>query len=101
LSDLRNIFNNTRFHALAQKSDSPFEWARLTSEHVKGTNQMGSTPMRLDAEVAGTSASGTCLLNDMHGRIMPEIMPEDDNKESTAMFLSVMQVFYIIGTALR
>jgi hypothetical protein len=62
---------------------------------------MGSTPMRFDAEVAGTSASGTCLLNDMHGRIMPEIMPEDDNKESTAMFLSVMRVFYIIGTALR
>jgi hypothetical protein len=48
------IFNDTRFHALAQKSDSPFECARLPSEHVKGAKKMGSTLMRFDAEVAGS-----------------------------------------------
>jgi hypothetical protein len=54
LSELRNIFNDAHFHVLAQKSDSPFERARLAPEHVKGTNKVGSTPMHFDVMGAGT-----------------------------------------------
>ncbi|KAG2342102.1 hypothetical protein BDR05DRAFT_1060412 [Suillus weaverae] len=40
--------------------------------------------------VAGTSTSGTHLKDNMYGRIIAEIMSDDDNEESITMFLSVM-----------
>jgi len=91
LADQPNTFDNGHFKTLAQKSDGLFEWARLVCEYIKGTNRVGMDPMeRFEAVVAGTSAKGTRLLDDMYGRILAEIMPEDEHEEAIPRFCSVM-----------
>ncbi|KIK41433.1 hypothetical protein CY34DRAFT_13061 [Suillus luteus UH-Slu-Lm8-n1] len=91
LAGLRNCFNDAHFKTLAEKSDGLFEWARLACEHIKSTNKLGQGPMsRFNAVVAGTSEKGTRLLDMMYARILEDIMPEDDRRESIPLFCSVM-----------
>ncbi|KAG2340254.1 WD40 repeat-like protein [Suillus weaverae] len=91
LEDLRHVFNDAHFKALALKSDGLFEWARLTCEYIKGTNRVGMEPKgRFNAVVAGTSAKGTRLLDDMYKRVLADIMPEDEREEGIPIFRSVM-----------
>ncbi|KAG2337995.1 WD40 repeat-like protein [Suillus weaverae] len=91
LEDLRHVFNDAHFKALALKSDGLFEWARLTCEYIKGTNRVGMDPKgRFNAVVAGVSAKGTRLLDDMYKRVLADIMPEDEREEGMPIFRSVM-----------
>ncbi|KAG2747110.1 WD40 repeat-like protein [Suillus brevipes Sb2] len=90
LAGLRN-FNDAHFNTLAEKSDGLFEWARLTCEYIKGTNKVGLSPAgRFDAVVAGTSETGTRLLDMMYARILGEIMPKHEHREAIPVFCSVM-----------
>jgi hypothetical protein len=90
LEGLRN-FNNAHFNTLAEKSDGLFEWARLACEYIKGTNKVGLDPAdRFDAVVAGTSETGTRLLDMMYTRILEEIMPKHEHREAIPVFCSVM-----------
>jgi len=43
-----------------------------------------------DAVVAGISAKGTRLLDDMYHRVLADIMPEDEREEEIPIFCSVM-----------
>ncbi|KAG2350128.1 WD40 repeat-like protein [Suillus weaverae] len=91
LKDLCPIFNDAHFEALALKSDGLFEWARLTCEYIKGTNRVGMDPKGwFNAVVAGVSAKGTRLLDDMYKRVLADIMPEDEREEGIPIFRSVM-----------
>jgi hypothetical protein len=84
-------FNDGDFKTLAVKSDGLFEWARLACEYIKGTNKVAFDPtVRFSAVVAGTPGKGTRLLDDMYGRILDEIMPQDEHEEVIPMFRSVM-----------
>jgi hypothetical protein len=88
LANQRNVFSGTHFRTLAQRSDGLFEWARLASDYVKKT---GLDPMsRFNAVATGTSAKGTDLLDEMYGRILAEIMPEDQCQIAITRFRSVM-----------
>jgi hypothetical protein len=90
LEGLRN-FNDAHFNTLAEKSDGLFEWARLACEYIKGTNKIGLGPAdRFDAVVAGTSETGTRLLDMMYERILGEIMPKNEHREAIPVFCSVM-----------
>ncbi|KAG2738391.1 WD40 repeat-like protein, partial [Suillus brevipes Sb2] len=90
LEGLRN-FNDAHFNTLAEKSDGLFEWARLACEYIKGTNKVGLSPAdRFDAVVAGTSETGTRLLDMMYARILEEIVPKNERREAMPVFCSVM-----------
>jgi hypothetical protein len=90
LEDLRNIFHKGHFQTLSRRSDGLFEWARLACKYIEGMNKMGSPMGRFEALVAGTSAKGTRLLDDMYRRILANIMPNDEREEVIPMFCSVM-----------
>ncbi|OJA14567.1 hypothetical protein AZE42_06365 [Rhizopogon vesiculosus] len=95
LADPSYAFDDAHFKALAQKSDGLFEWARLACEYIKSTPRVDMDPMnRFKAVVAATSSSssGTHLLDAMYGRILREIVTEDE--AAVVMFRSVMgQIF--------
>ena len=90
-----DVFNDPHFHAIAQKSDGLFEWARLACEYIKRTNKVGRGPMRRFEAVVGkaghgTSTKGTHLLDEMYQRLLAEIIPHEDDEEVIPIFQSVM-----------
>ncbi|OAX30595.1 hypothetical protein K503DRAFT_807023, partial [Rhizopogon vinicolor AM-OR11-026] len=56
LATLGDVFKDTHFLVLAQKSDGLFEWARLACEYIDGTNMIGWGPMRRLDVVIGKAA---------------------------------------------
>ncbi|KAG2350104.1 hypothetical protein BDR05DRAFT_986385 [Suillus weaverae] len=90
LEDLRHVFNDTHFEALALKSDGLFEWARLASEHIKSTDFVSRGPMHRFHEISETSAKGVNLLDEMYQLILADIMPKHRHKETIPIFRSVM-----------
>ncbi|OAX35139.1 WD40 repeat-like protein [Rhizopogon vinicolor AM-OR11-026] len=91
LADPCYIFDDVHFKMLAQKSEGLFEWARLACEYIKNMPRVDMDPMdRFKAVVAAMSEprTGTHLLDDMYGRILKEIITED--QETVTMFRSVM-----------
>jgi hypothetical protein len=92
IEGLHHIFSNTHFQMLTVKSDGLFEWAHLTCEYIKGTNRVSPDPVEhFEAVVAGISAKGTHLLDDIYKHILAEIMPEDDHKDMIHLYHSVMR----------
>ncbi|KAG2739030.1 hypothetical protein P692DRAFT_20919179 [Suillus brevipes Sb2] len=91
LKGLRN-FNDAHLNTLAEKSNGLFEWARLTCEYIKGTNKIGLSPAdRFDSVFAGTSETGSRLLDMMYAHILEEIMPKHEHREAIPVFCSVMK----------
>ncbi|OJA13985.1 hypothetical protein AZE42_04595, partial [Rhizopogon vesiculosus] len=93
LATLGDVFKDTHFQALAQKSDGLFEWARLACEYIDGTNTVGWGPMKHFDVVIGKAAvdkrpvKGTHLLDEMYQHVLEEIIPDED---AIPLFQSVM-----------
>ncbi|KAG2031643.1 hypothetical protein BDR03DRAFT_1028823, partial [Suillus americanus] len=90
LEDLRDVFDDAHFKALALKSDGLFEWARLACEHIKSTDIVSPGPMPCFLEISGTSAKGVHLLDEMYQFILTKIMPKHRHEKVIPIFRSVM-----------
>ncbi|CCM06665.1 uncharacterized protein FIBRA_08950 [Fibroporia radiculosa] len=85
------VFQDADFQILAQKSDGLFEWARLACSHINNQNSIGQTPIRrFQAVVAGTSAKGASLLDEIYKLVLGEVMPESERGDVLPLFRSIM-----------
>ncbi|CCM06114.1 uncharacterized protein FIBRA_08363 [Fibroporia radiculosa] len=84
-------FNEIHFRTLAQKADGVFEWARLACWYIMNDTLAGlDATERFDSIMAGTSATGTTLLDDMYKLVLQGAMPQTQHQDVIPLFRSVM-----------
>jgi len=96
LAKLGDVFKDTHFQTLTQKSDGMFEWAHPACAYIGRANKVGWGPMRrFDVVISKTAidktpVKGTHLLDEMYQRVLGEMMPDEDHEEAISLFQSVM-----------